>query len=367
MHLTSLRLEHFRNHTMTFLEPGEGLNVFLGHNAQGKTNLLEALYLLTCPRPFRSLKLDEHIQWGESQTRVSGRVVDRSGLTSELSLVLKPGSRVTRRDGKVVKSLSDLSQTIRAVLFVSRDLEMVRGTPAGRRRFFDRMITVAFPQYDELLQSYGRVLAQKAALLAQAAPSGADLDIWNRPLAHLGARLVLTRERFIHYILPHLQAHFLRLSGNPAPLTLQLVSTTGASGVRSDAIEGALLELLERRAADECRAGRPLAGPHRDDFRVELDGRDLAHFGSQGQTRMLVLSLKMAELVMVRELHGVPPLFLLDDVSSELDEEKTSWMLRLLEESGCQIFLTTARYDPLLDHTLRLRRIFRVQDGRIST
>lgn len=367
MHLRALRLEHFRNHTLTQVEPCPGLNVFLGQNAQGKTNLLEALYLLSCPRPFRSIKLDEHIQWGQSQARVSGEVVDSTGLPTELSLLLRAGSRVTRRNGKVVKSLADLSQTIRAVLFVGRDLEMVRGTPASRRRFFDRMITVAFPQYDELVQTYNRVLSQKAALLSQAHPAGMDLDIWNRPLAQLGAKLILTRDRFIHYILPHLQSHFVRLSGSTAPLRLQLVSSTGVSGARSDTLEEALLRVFEERGSEEWRAGRPLVGPHRDDFRVELDGRDLAHYGSQGQTRMLVLSLKMAELVMVRELHGVPPLFLLDDVSSELDEEKTAWMLRLLDESGCQIFLTTARYDPLLDHTLRMRHIFRVEEGRIST
>jgi DNA replication and repair protein RecF len=356
MRLKSLHASNFRNLESVQIDTDARFVVFHGPNAQGKTNLLEAIYGLATLKSFRARRNTELVRWGTDRAEVRGQVDDGT-LTRDFRLQVDSKGRRGEVDGKPPQQLARYFEGIRAVLFRPEDTEIVREGPEVRRRFIDRAAFTASATFLELAMSFRRLLSQKAALLRQPPVDPISLAVFDEQLSYAGARLVERRLRIVEELrLPFTELHG-RISGHG---TARLKYRTQLDPER---LQESYLELLERSRADEIRRGMNLVGPQRDDLVLKLDDRPSRSYASQGQTRSIVLALKLAELLAARE-RGARPIFLLDDLSSELDRFRTGRLVELLEELELQVVVTTT--DPTVLEGADDLRCFTVEGGAIA-
>lgn len=360
MKLTELRVEDWRNVESAELECDARFVVFHGPNAQGKTNLLEAVYALATLKSFRTRRNRELIRWGAERARVRG-VIDDGDLARDLSLEVLPKSRQGRIDGKPPSMLADYFEGIRAVLFAPEDTALVRGEPALRRAFVDRAAFTASATFLEIAQTHKRLLDQRAALL-RGFPVDRDLlTIFDGRLAQAGAQLVIRRRRLVAELAEFTELHD-RISGH-GEATLAYRSCL-PEGEDLGELAAAYLAALERTRESSIERGTNLVGPQRDDLELKLDGKPARAFASQGQTRSLVLALKLAELLAARA-RGARPLFLLDDLSSELDRLRRGRLVELVGDLDLQCFVTTTEPDVVRAGTSAEVRAYEVEEGRV--
>ena len=300
----------------------------IGANGEGKSNLLEAVELLGCLRSHRTASDRDLIEHGQNSSRV--RATTDSGDQLQLSL-RRSGGRLAQRNGKVLERQLDLLGSLRCVGFSALDLELVRGEPAGRRQWLDRVVLQLEPVYGDLLSRYGRLLRQRSQLLRRGLGGGdllALLDAFDDQMAVIGTRLHRRRSRAIQRLEPLAAAWQERLSGGRERLQLQYQSGTRLDGeAAEEPWREALLEQLQQQRDEELRLGQCTVGPHRDELGLELAGQAARRYGSAGQQRTLVLALKLAELELVGTVLGTPPLLLLDDVLAELDPQRQQLLL----------------------------------------
>lgn len=385
MLLQGLNLRDYRNLAEADLSLGEGFTVLYGHNGAGKTNLLEAVYLVSTLRSFRSSDLGVLVRHGAPGARVELRGHDAAlGVGTTLEVRLERRGKSTRRvasaDGKVVRSGSQFYGRVRAVLFTPEDLGVLRGSPTGRRQFMDRVLFARdrghitdVQAYDKLLRSRNRVLRQEGG--PPPAERAKLLATYEAGLAQAGARLWTRRVQLLDDLRERFSTAFEAIhgdagdqpeagSGHRPQASLRYACKLGE--VDEAEREAALLAgLAERRLLDERRGGTSV-GPHRDDLVVELDGQPAGDFASQGQSRALVLAFKLAEVRSARDRSLAPPLLLLDDVSSELDPRRTALLFRTLAEQVGQCLLTTTSPRFIdLPTTVKARR-FRVDRGTVT-
>jgi len=388
----------YRNLAEAEISLGPGFTVLWGHNGAGKTNVLEAIYLVSTLRSFRTSDLGVLPREGTAGCRVLVRGLDEGlGVHTTLEVRLERRGETTRRtavaDGKVVRSGAAFYGRVRAVLFTPEDLGVLRGGPTGRRQFMDRVLFgrerghIADVQaYEKLLRSRNRVLKDEGA---RGSERQRMLEAYEAGLAQTGARLWTRRVELLAELEGRFAEAFGRIHGEAGEHGA-LASEGPSEGVRpsergpgpvaslryecrlgevpAGEREAALLQALaERRELDE-RRGATSVGPHRDDLVVALDGRPAGDFASQGQSRALVLAFKLAEVQAARERSpdGSPPLLLLDDVSSELDPGRTALLFRTLgEQAGQCILTTTSPRFIALPPQVEARR-FRVDRGTIT-
>ncbi len=357
MIVRGLELVEFRNLAHAQLELGERFTVLWGHNGAGKTNVLEALYLLSTLRSFRTSDLGALVRTGATTAVVRARGEDeRLALPSTLAVSLQRGGNTTRRaalaDEKLVRSAADFYGRMRAVLFTPEDLAVLRESPAQRRQLVDRMLfarerlhIVDVQAYERLLRSRNHVLRNEQLAAIE---RDAMLDTYEAQLAELGARIWTRRTDLLAALMPGVHRGFAEIHGGAGPRPreheatpeLRFTYVVHLGEVPDDQRRDALAaRLRERRELDRLR-GTTSVGPHRDDVRVQLEGRPVAEFASQGQTRAIVLALKLAELELA-DAAGVRPLLLLDDVSSELDPQRSEQMFDRLARLVGQCVLTT--------------------------
>lgn len=341
MFLEHLEATAFRNLEPFSLSFSAPLNVIYGDNAQGKTNLLEAIYLVTALKAFRATRNRELIRWDATEASVRAHLRTQPG-TREIEVRLGEKSRRVKVDGKQVQGLEEFASMVKVVLFTPEDLTMIRGAPALRRGYLDRAIFHLYPRHAEVVRDYTQVILQKNRLLSQGEISPLLKGVWDERQVELGARVMTARARFVARIQGIFQENFQEISGTSMVARLRYVpSHPELLGLEGSELRQRLLELLERHAGEELRRGQTGVGPHRDELEVVLEGRDAATFGSQGQARMLALCLKIVELRVLLQDRGVVPMFLLDDVSSELDEHRNRFLMQYLARVGCQVFVTT--------------------------
>lgn len=354
------RLASFRNIASASIEPVAGLNLIWGDNGQGKTSILEALYAVATTRSFRTDKLAQAVRTGDEQARV-GASVSEGSFVRELSLKLGLRGRSVELDGKRPKTLSGYAVRTPVVVFHPRDLELVTGAASERRRLLDRLILYADPQGAEAARRYAEALRDRQRLLDTRGVSAAELGDFESVAAEHGARFARARFEATQRLVPALALAF----GSVTPTGLELVASYVPGG--SQNAHDFEAELRARRSED-WRRGRASFGPQRDELALQIDGRAARSDASQGQQRLLSLSLKLAELRCIEDMRRVHPVLLLDDVSSELDAHRTESVLLLLEASQGQIFVTTTR--PELFRTGSFasaeRAEFRVSEGRVS-
>ena len=354
MRLKSLRARGFRNLVDLQLSTDAPLVLFHGENGQGKTNLLEAIYLLATLKSFRTRKNRELVQSDCETARLEG-LVEADGLTRQFSVDLSTRTRKGQVDGKAPRDLPTYFQGIRAVLFAPEHLEIIRGQPERRRRFVDRAVFTARPAYLSLYRDFRHLLNQKSALLRSGAHDPLQLDVLDAQLAHLGARLSLQRSEILAEMeAPFREMHALIAEGGVVDLGLRSCLGEGDLDQRREAYLGLLSDARE----EECRREMNLVGPQRDDLRIRLDDKPSRAFASQGQARSLVLALKLAELC-AAQARAERPLFLLDDLGSELDRGRRERLVRLLEQLEVQCFITST--DPDLLRELEARQVVEVE------
>ena len=313
--------------------------VFEGENAQGKTNCIEAIYALATLKSFRTRKNRELIRFGAERSRVGAAVVDQN-TRRVFKLNVSRAGRQAEVDGKRPEHLRDYFDGIRAVLFAPEDTAMVRGEPARRRRFLDRAAFTARPVFLDIARDYKRVLDQRGALLRGHSPDLEQLAVFDQQLIGLGVELSIRRAEVLESLRPHfdeMHATIAATSG-AAQAVIRYRSCLGEGD--ADDRRRVFEALLRRCRSEELRRGMNLAGPHRDDLDIQLAGRSARSFGSQGQVRTLVLAMKLAELLAARA-RGARLIFLLDDLSSELDARRTDQLLDLLNGLSLQTFITT--------------------------
>ncbi|HEY3450974.1 MAG TPA: DNA replication/repair protein RecF [Myxococcales bacterium] len=366
MRLLSVSVRDFRNIEAAELTPAERATVVVGPNGQGKTNLLEALYLLSTLRPLRTNKFADLVRFGAERARVSGRFA-LSGAERTIAVECDREGREAYVDGKVVRALGDYFGGVSVVAFTPDDLAVLKGGPDGRRRLLDRAVFNRFPSHLESARDYQRTLKQRNRLLKEGAPFEL-LDAHNEALAKTGARVIVRRRALVAELAPRADASFQAIAKGDGALSISYKPDVIPEEVLLDEAKTfeALLELVRRRTALDLERGFTSAGPHTDDLDVELGDRPAKGFASQGQQRAIVLALKIGEIENLRESAGVPPMLLLDDVSSELDPARNAYLMEYLRACGLQVFLTTTDERLVRDAAGPEAACFTVAAGKFS-
>ncbi len=374
MHVTSLGLENFRNYASLRIEPGTGLNIFVGLNAQGKSNLLESLYILATSKSTRAAKDTELIRFEQPAARVRADVIRDKNSDIEIELILSQTEKKTARiNGVRHTRLAEVIGQVNAVLFDSGDLEIIRGEPSVRRRFLDLEISQTSPRYVHALGAFRKSLEQRNRLLRDLRDgrAGGDargsLPAWNAQMAQHGARLVERRRLFLER-LASLAAEVHKTLSDGRDVLEIVYQPSFAVNDLSDAesIQQRFQEALEAVAAEEFARGTTLRGPQRDDVCFTVNGQDCRAFGSQGQQRTVALSLKLAERQLIEELVGEPPLLLLDDVLSDLDDARRRHLFELTAQAGSQTFLSCTNLRAFSKGVLERAAVYGVDHAEVS-
>lgn len=357
VHLAHLRLRDFRNYARLDVDFTPGFHLLLGDNAQGKTNILEAIYLLATLRSFRGVGGAQMIRHGQKGYFAGGHVIGAG--EHEIKMYWSLAERKLTLDSRPVKKLGDYFGTLRAVVFCTEDLQLVKGTARVRRRFLDLLLAQTHAPYLPLLQRYAAALRARNSLLKQRAADTDALDSFSRELVAAGDELLRQRRELIPRISPLARLAFRRIAGDAA----EELRIEFAPSVKNDFA----VELAKSR--DRERAYRStLVGPHRDDLRLLINDQLAAQFASEGQKRTLALALKMAQAEYLTGLHGAPPVLLIDDVMGELDEKRRAGLLPLLERSDHargQVFMTCTTENWPRELGARLQR-WEVQAGALK-
>ena len=344
MELRELKLRNFRNYEELALEFDPAVNLIVGQNAQGKTNLLEAVAYLGSGRSFRAQKTGEMIRFGADFADIEGNVFSQERAQS-LRWVLFNGSRPRQiwRNGAKKKTTAEISGVMSTVLFCPEDLMVLKSGASARRRLGDAALCQLRPNYDAALTEYNRILEQKSRILKDHFENPAILEIlpeYNARLCQVGALLISYRARFYQSLGQEAAKFHGAFSGGAEDFSLEYrtVSTVKDPFASVAQLTDDLQAHLESHYRAELESGNCLTGPHKDDFAVSLSGIDLKAYGSQGQTRTAAISLKLAQRELHRREFGEEPVLLLDDVLSELDPARQDFVLNQIT-SG-QVFIT---------------------------
>ena len=344
MALNAIELRSFRNYEQLQLDFEPGVNLIVGDNAQGKTNLLEAISYLGSGKSFRAQKTGEMIRFGADFAEISGDIYAEERQQT-LRWVLFAGSRPRQiwRNGVKKKTAADISGVMSTVLFCPEDLMVLKTGAAARRRLGDHALCQLRPNYDAALTEYNRILEIKSLILKDHHENPGVLEIlpeYNTRLCQVGALIISYRARFFEGLGKAAAEYHGQFSGGKEEFSLQYhtVSSVNDPFAPVAALTQDLQEHLERHYRAELESGQCLTGPHKDDFSVTLNGIDLKAYGSQGQTRTAAISLKLAQRELMKRESGQEPVLLLDDVLSELDPGRQDFVLNKIV-SG-QVFIT---------------------------
>ena len=365
MLLAAIEATNFRNLSGR-IEWGPRLNIIYGNNGQGKTNWLEAIYLLARTKSFRTQRLQEAIRFGEPLAVVRGTVATGQDLQRDLQVSLHDNSKTIFLNSKRETLARYLTQ-LQVFSFTAADLDVVRGMPEARRRFLDRGISSLKPAYLKILSDYNKVIKQKNRVLQLANENelGPDrvedlLAPWNEQLVRLGVSIHQAREEYV----AGLNAVLERQLFERRDVTTRYISSLEGRGDMSD--YGSLLRSrIALRLGAEVAAGHALIGPHRDDLEIHLDGREIRVYGSSGQQRSALLLLDLAAISLYNSSSNDQPVFIIDDVDAELDERRIRHLLEYLE-NRTQTFITTSKRSHVEEFFSRAS-VFEIEEGKVRS
>lgn len=349
MFLQSLHLQQFRNYSDQAVEFLAPKTILLGENAQGKSNLLEAVELLATLKSHRTSRDRDLVQNNTNIAQIRASLKRELGISS-LQLTLRSGSRRTAViNGETLRRQQDFLGHLNAVQFSCLDLELVRGGPGQRRTWTDTLLMQLEPVYAHILQQYAQVLKQRNAFIKQQTADAdqtppldpTQLALWDAQLATLGTRVIRRRARMLQRLIPIAQTWHQAISGNSERLEIHYRPNVDVDTDDANQIQQAFLEKLQSRAMAEYYQRTTLVGPHRDDISFFINETPARQYGSQGQQRTLVLALKLSELQLIEDVVGEPPLLLLDDVLAELDLNRQNQLLETIKERFQTLITTT--------------------------
>ena len=362
MYIKEIELKDFRNYESLKVSFSDNVNIFLGNNAQGKTNLLEGIYLNAMGKSFKTSRDKDLIRFGEDFCKVrSVAVIGDDDHVTEI-VVTKEGQKGIRLNGVKIRKSSELLERIFIIIFSPEDLKIVKDEPEKRRKFIDRELCLIKPGYYSDLSNYKKVLKQRNTYLKEFEIENSILDIWDYELAKYGSRVVTRRNDFIRKInIISSQIHD-NISGGREKLELKY--EPGVMCGENENLEEYFYELLKETRNDDIRNRTTGRGPHKDDLKISADGIDLRKFGSQGQQRTAALSLKLSEIKLIEEEMGEKPILLLDDVLSELDNDRQTYLINSL--GGNQLFITTTDISGKVANSLPEGKVFKIKSGTVE-
>ena len=364
MRVKELSFDGFRNLHPGRWQPDGGVNILYGDNAQGKTNLLEACWLFTGGRSFRGAKDTEMVQFGADAARL-GLTFEAGGREQEAAITIKQRRSVSL-NGISLPSASKLAGTFCGVVFSPAHLSLIKDGPDGRRRFIDAAYCQLKPAYVGALTEYQKALTQRNAFLKQCkeqnlGPETVEmLDLWDHTLAAAGARLTMARRHYVRRLEPIAAEIYAGLSSGREHLLLGWDTPITAESLPEMAAQW--LDAFRQARRADLAVGFSTVGPHREDLRVLIQGKEARSYGSQGQQRSAVLALKLAEATLLQDVTGEKPVAFLDDVMSELDTSRQDYILNHID--GWQVFITCCEPSAALKNTAA--KVFSVKQGVIS-
>ena len=364
MQITRLEVNNYRNYEHADLAPCPGVTVLYGDNAQGKTALIEAVVLCCTGRSHRTPRERELIRWGQEYGRVYVEAERTDGPHEVEILMGENQRRVIKVGGTAISRSGELMGHVTGVLFAPEDLRMVKDGPAERRRFMDIEISQTSPAYYYALQRYNRALNQRGRLLRDAFVSPSLLDMleeWDEQLSLAGAQIIERRRAFVERLSRCAGENHAEITGGREKLTCEYAPSTALAGEGGQLVTS-LREALRAAREGDVRRGTTSVGPHRDDLNLLLDGVDARAYGSQGQQRTSALSLKLAQLTIMKEATGEWPILLLDDVMSELDPGRRRQLVNRLK--GIQTIVTCTDLADLAEADIGAA--YRVRAGHIE-
>lgn len=360
MKIESLKLKNFRNYDLLKLEFDEATNIFYGDNAQGKTNILEAVYLSGTTKSHRGAKDRDLIKFDQNESHIEA-IVERNGINYQIDMHLKKNSPKGIAINKMpIRKASELFGIVNLVFFSPEDLNIIKNGPSERRRFVDLELSQLDKVYLNDLSNYNRIVNQRNHLLKDMAFGKQQdlmdtLDIWDLQLIQYGTRIIDRRKKFVEEINEIISSIHRKLTGGKENLQVIYEPSNG-----SLTLEQALARNLER----DLRIKSTSVGPHRDDICFMAGDLDIRRYGSQGQQRTAALSLKLSEIELVKQAIHDTPVLLLDDVLSELDKHRQNYLLDSIHD--IQTLITCTGVDEFVNHRFSINKVFHVQNGQVA-
>ncbi len=368
MFLQEIGLTNFRNYDQINTQVGPYLNIIVGDNAQGKTNLLEAIYLAAVGKSHRTNRDQELVRWSAEFFRIH-LAINKGNSLLKLEITYNLEKRKQYKLNGVSKTkLVDLLGNFNAVLFAPEHLMLVKGSPHERRRFLDSEISQTSPVYFHNLQQYLRVLQQRNNFLKSLKGNQARpelLEVWNLQLVELGSKIITKRLEVLKKLNPLARLIQRRITDGKENMEITYNSTLGSvASLTPVQLTDRFLELLQQNFKQEVKRGYTLVGPHRDDLILKVNEYDVRLYGSQGQQRTTALALKLAELEFIKAETGQYPVLLLDDVMSELDLSRRMFLLESIQDR-IQTFVTATGLDYFPEKILEKAMLYKIKQGQI--
>lgn len=361
MKINNIKLENYRNISSMYIE-FDDINIIWGENAQGKTNLIEAIYLFTGAKSFRGVRDKELIQFEKDSAKLNIKFFSNNR-EQNAQIEIKDKRKATL-NGINKKSCNDFSDEIKAIVFSPIHLSMIKDGPSERRNFVDSALCQLKSNYRNVLKEYNKALKQRNHIIKNIEKYGNNvdsfLDIWDAGLVKYGAKIIYQRMMYINALKPYVKEIFNGISNGKENIDL-VYSSFCDYQCDINFIENALEKKLSEHRQIDIKAGTTLCGPHRDDIKILINDVDVRSFGSQGQQRSCVLALKLAEARLLKEMTNIEPIALLDDVMSELDEKRQDYILNHIK--NLQVFITCCDKETIL--RLKKGKTFHIENGKL--
>ncbi len=374
MFIKELKLVNFRSYSALKLDPGRYVNVLTGNNAEGKTNVVEAIFLCALFRSHRTRLDQELIKWESDGAYACIKVQSRLG-ERQIEITLPKGSkRRIKLDSNYVSRMAEAMGTLNVVMFAPEDLNIIKGAPEMRRRFIDMEMSQLSPAYFALLQSYYKALAQRNAVLRRLEGRGGDvhimpkdwedIKIWDEQVILRGAKVMKERAGFVRRLNEEAQRVHALISGGAETLEVTYAPNVTVTRDAEPSYRHALKEGLRNTMCEEFRKRYTVVGPHKDDVLIKINGESTRVYGSQGQQRTAALALKLSEIELMREVRKETPIVILDDVLSELDESRQKMILAGIGDA--QVFVTCTSLGEMKNAFAGEMKVFKVKDASVS-
>ena len=370
MFIKQLQLKNYRNYKELDISFDDKVNVIIGENAQGKTNLLESIYLLAFTKSYRTTNDRELILWNEEFAKITGIIEKKNNQKLPLELIIHKNGKKAKLNHLEQKKLSNYIGSLNVVMFAPEDLSLVKGSPQVRRKFIDMELGQIEPVYIYHLGQYQKILKQRNHLLKQLQlqhnPDTTFLQVLTDSLVKHAAIIVKKRLNFLQMLRKWATPIHYQISRELENLTIEYIASVEVlEDDDEEKLEDKYLAAFSEIEMNEIKRGSTLIGPHRDDLTFYINEKDVKLFGSQGQQRTTALSLKLAEIDLIHEKIGEYPILLLDDVLSELDDFRQSHLLSTIQ-GKVQTFVSTTSVDGINHDTLKQASIYSVKNGQIS-
>ena len=370
MILKTVEITNFRNYAQEKVELNDNINFFIGENGQGKTNFLEMVYYLALGRSFKNIKDDEIINWHKDFFKIKGTLY-KENINRDFEIEItyeRKGKKTIKINGVIYRKLSDLLGVLQVSTFTPEDLTIIKDGPQKRRKYMDLEISQLKKGYYNNLLDYYRVIKQRNNLLKEInfnQENHALLEVWDNQLINLGSRIIKERMEFLKILVPLSRKFQWEISKGQEKLdiTYNSVLVKNPYEGQKEIINNFKKEIKEKKQ-EEIKKGITLVGPHRDDLIFYINGKELKKYGSQGQQRSAVLSLKVAELKLFYNDTGDYPILLLDDVMSELDDTRRNFLTNIIRKNNIQSLITGAN-EELKGNSLA-KEVFKVREGKIE-